>query len=178
MSVHAISPATVRLTTADLGTGYRLVLWAIRRWVRKVRTQHVAEHEIRQGLACFGAGGAAPALNDFMMCVGTGATRPIEIRCDGAISISPDEYRVLRVVQAAAQGQAELCVSLLSDMVAPAATRIATQHCWKLAMDLVAGMGELDHLPVPRQGAGTPQETERDDSKVVPLFGKDKTSAA
>ena len=178
MSVHAISPATVRLTTADLGTGYRLVLWAIRRWVRKVRTQHVAEHEIRQGLACFGAEGAAPALNDFMMCVGTGATRPIEIRCDGAISVSPDEYKVLRVVQAAAQGQTELCVSLLSDMIAPAATRIATQHCWKLSMDLVAGMGELDQLPAPRPGMKAPVQAERNDGKVISLFGRDKTSAA
>ncbi len=178
MSVHAISPATVRLTTADLGTGYRLVLWAIRRWVRKVRTQHVAEHEIRQGLACFGAGGAAPALNDFMMCVGTGATRPIEIRCDGAISVSPDEYKVLRVVQAAAQGQTELCGSLLSDMIAPAATRIATQHCWKLAMDLVAGMGDLDQLPIPRSGMGNSLQTDRGNGKVIPLFGKNKISAA
>lgn len=178
MSVHAISPATVRLTTTDLGTGYRLVLWAIRRWVRKVRIQHVAEHEIRQGLACFGAGGAAPALNDFMMCVGTGATRPIEIRCDGAISVSPDEYRVLRVIQAASMGHTELCGSLLLDMMAPAATRIATQHCWKLAMDLVAGMGELDQLPAPRPDIGNAAATDQNDGKVIPLFGKRKISAA
>lgn len=178
MSVHSINPTTIRLTTADLSTGHRLILWAMRRWVRNVRLGRITEHEIRQGFACFGVGSAARSLDQAMMCIGTGALRAIEIRCDGAVGVSADEYRLLRAIQAAATGQADLCAAILYGMTAAAASRISSQHCSKLATDLIAGLGELDALPLPRPRTEKTGAENTDPAKIVQLFGKHKHSAA
>jgi len=87
-------------TACMLTPGERLVLDGMRAWVMAIRND---QEPVAATEAQFGRGNMHPgvlALSDILVATATGASRPVEIRCEGNPMLSVDEARVIAAIEA------------------------------------------------------------------------------
>lgn len=119
----------------------KLLLWAIRLWVRSHNGKVNGHEMLMQGFKLAGAPDAHAATDDFMSVLAHGARTSIDVRCSNCLEVSIDEQRILGVVaNFQAGGNREESMRWLSIWLPLAARRIIEQPGERIAQSL-AGAG-------------------------------------
>jgi len=127
---------------AELPFGEKLVLWAVRLWVRAHADDAGAHEFLNTGFKLAGAKVAYPALDGLMTVLATAGYGNIDIRMPNCAEISHGEHRILGAIAAWQQGHgAERAGMYLACWLPPAALRLAQDPLRMLAETL--GMAGL-----------------------------------
>ena len=82
----------------DLLFSEQLIVWGIRFWVDGIKKGTDVHELLVEGFNKFSASGSASALDRMMSVIAVGAIDTIDIRCTKCKNISPDEHRILGVL--------------------------------------------------------------------------------
>jgi len=119
---------------AELPFGEKLVLWAVRLWVRAHTDDSGAHEFLNTGFKLAGANTAYPALDGLMTVLATAGYGNIDIRMPNCAEISHGEHRILGAIAAWQQGQgAQHAGMYLACWLPPAALRLAQDPLSTLA---------------------------------------------
>ncbi|HEY7690370.1 MAG TPA: hypothetical protein VH835_16845 [Dongiaceae bacterium] len=125
------APRAVALHAAfevpDLQDDEKLVLVAMRLWVRRAMQNQCGGPVLYQHLAQHGAPEAAPGLHGMLYNLGTAARRPIDMRCPNCRGLSPDEARLLHALASAQASRDDEVQDVMLELLAPAAARLTVE---------------------------------------------------
>lgn len=113
--------------TADLQPDEKLVLVAMRLWVRRAMQNECGGQVLYRHLADHGAAEAAPGLHGMLYNLGTAARRPIDMRCPNCSGLSPDEARLLHALASAQGARDDSVLDVMLELLAPAAARLTVE---------------------------------------------------
>jgi hypothetical protein len=127
--------------TQELRPDEKLVLVAMRLWVRRAMQNECGGPVLIRHLADHGAPEAAPGLHGMLYNLGTAARRPIDMRCPNCSGLSPDEARLLHAIASAQAGRDDAVLDVMLELLAPAAARLTVEPARGAARALaVAGV--------------------------------------
>ncbi|HVR66286.1 MAG TPA: hypothetical protein VMT98_06580 [Verrucomicrobiae bacterium] len=113
--------------TADLQPDEKLVLVAMRLWVRRAMQNECGGPVLYRHLADHGAAEAAPGLHGMLYNLGTAARRPIDMRCPNCTGLSPDEARLIHALASAQAARDDAVLDVMLELLAPAAARLTVE---------------------------------------------------
>lgn len=136
------APRNVALPAAyevpDLQEDEKLVLVAMRLWVRRAMQNQCGGPVLYRHLADHGAADAAPGLHGMLYNLGTAARRPIDMRCPNCSGLSPDEARLLHGLASAQAARDDAVLDVMLELLAPAAARLTVEPALGAARALAA----------------------------------------
>ena len=113
--------------STDLQPDEKLVLVAMRLWVRRAMQNECGGPVLYRHLADHGAAEAAPGLHGMLYNLGTAARRPIDMRCPNCTGLSPDEARLIHALASAQAARDESVLDVMLELLAPAAARLTVE---------------------------------------------------
>jgi hypothetical protein len=113
--------------TQELRPDEKLVLVAMRLWVRRSMQNECGGPVLYRHLADHGAAEAAPGLHGMLYNLGTAARRPIDMRCPSCRGLSPDEARLLHALASAQAARDDSVLDVMLELLAPAAARLTVE---------------------------------------------------
>ncbi|MEQ9813306.1 MAG: hypothetical protein RLO50_11035 [Azospirillaceae bacterium] len=134
---------------ADLTRGERLIIEGARYVVHCWRRQQPALPTLDQAFRDHGLIDCAAPLDRLIATLGAAASRSIDIRCRACAFHSVDEARITRAVAHRQRANVAGAQALLSDLLPPAACRLAVQQLAGLAIGLMRGQAILPLRPLP-----------------------------
>ncbi len=111
----------------DLQPDEKLVLVAMRLWVRRAMQNECGGPVLYRHLADHGAAEAAPGLHGMLYNLGTAARRPIDMRCPNCTGLSPDEARLIHALASAQAARDDAVLDVMLELLAPAAARLTVE---------------------------------------------------
>jgi hypothetical protein len=122
----------------ELAPDEKLVLVAMRLWVRQAMQNQCGGPVLYRHLAEHGAPEAAPGLHGMLYNLGTAARRPIDMRCPSCPGLSPDEARLLHAIASAQAARDDAVLDVMMELMAPAAARLTVEPARGAARALIA----------------------------------------
>jgi hypothetical protein len=113
--------------TPDLQPDEKMVLVAMRLWVRRAMQNECGGPVLYRHLAEHGAAEAAPGLHGMLYNLGTAARRPIDMRCPNCSGLSPDEARLIHALASAQAARDDAVLDVMLELLAPAAARLTVE---------------------------------------------------
>jgi len=129
---------TAAFEVPDLQEDEKLVLVAMRLWVRRAMVNQCGGPVLYRHLADHGAADAAPGLHGMLYNLGTAARRPIDMRCPNCHGLSPDEARLLHGLASAQAARDDAVLDVMLELLAPAAARLTVEPVLGAARALAA----------------------------------------
>jgi hypothetical protein len=126
------------LEVPDLGPDEKIVLVAMRLWVRQTMQNQCGGPVLYRHLAEHGVAEAAPGLHGMLYNLGTAARRPIDMRCPNCSGLSPDEARLLHGLASAQAARDDAVLDVMQKLMAPAAARLTVEPTRGAARALIA----------------------------------------
>jgi len=131
-------PLPSAFEVSDLGPDEKLVLVAMRLWVRQAMQNQCGGPVLYRHLAEHGVAEAAPGLHGMLYNLGTAARRPIDMRCPNCPGLSPDEARLLHGLASAQAARDDAVLDVMQELMAPAAARLTVEPARGAARALIA----------------------------------------
>ena len=165
MAIVYMRPYDVHLTLNDLTETERLLLWAMRTWVRGFMNDIPVTECFRNRLDFRYAPGILDEIDGLMSLYGSAARHRLDFRCPACKSLSADEYGFLLMTSAAQNGLEDLVHAIAEEGLKPPAHKYGALQAERLARAFrLAGL-ELPlrtHGPVPEPDSQAIETTSLD----------------
>ena len=138
-SIVYVRPKYVHLSINDLDDAERLVLWAMRVWVKGFMRDLSLEKCILTRLNRPNAPEIFTEIDKLMSLYGSSAQHALDFRCPLCVSLSPDEYAFLLMISAAQAGAGDLVDAISREGLRASSTQYGNLIVGRLAGQLTLG---------------------------------------
>ena len=123
-----------------LPLGERFLLWAIRQWVRDLKTEDKCHATLRDGFQKVGIEEGYFVIDEWLSVIASTTTTCIDVRCPQCPGISTDEKTLIAVVAALQKADTSTSAALLETWLPPSVVWLAQRPAAQLAR-LMDGLG-------------------------------------